>query len=779
MTTAIDLGSIDLSSEKAVLSLNAVVDSLDGMERQLLSAAEKTDAGKASMERLGAAFLEGKINALQLRSGLQALVGEVPKAADEIRSLATATTDAADKGGRFKTAFANFSAGAGIQAAQQVIGNLVQETDELTRGLTGAAAAGGRIGQSILATLPAFGPYGMAVAGLVGAVGMFARVEREQQEAMRDTNRLHDSRARLGPMYNNIAAQIDATAAATGREVTAQERLNQTLEQERAIRSAQASMMTAADAARRAGGRNTVEEDIRRIRDLTNAADGLVPSIRRMNMGLHGNVTTQEVLAAVTSRNTGLLRQWGLDIQFGTNEARNHLVALAAVTRAREQSARATLASARAEAEAARRADLVATVSRRFATEDTPQMIEARARVSRATMALAAAERGLGEATAVAARAARDHAAALDAENAAAEEAKQKVERQAVSDRRAAAAAAAGHSAQEIRDLRQQIGLTIERTRGVVMQTRYIGLSISANRELTELEQRRARFEAQRHHTFAQRQRFLADLQREVELRQTLAEQERAIRDAVAEAQRTRDEAQRGRDRETAEAQITQERERMSRIKDIQGQLQETENARSRQRAETARQEAEAIRNGPIEMLKSAGQSLTSSLGGAFTAVVNGSKSVKAAVMEALQATMESLASESFGKALFEGASALAALAGGNIPSAVLHGKAAAGFAATAAVAGGLAAGGAALSSASSGSGASAGAGGATSSPSAGLPSGPRGGSDGAMAPITINYNAPVIGGRDAMAWETGARIGRYLGQADSRVRRAPALMGA
>jgi len=783
VTTAIDLGSIDLSSEKAVLSLNAVVDSLDGMERQLLSAAEKTDAGKASMERLGAAFLEGKINALQLRSGLQALVGEVPKAADEIRSLATATTDAADKGGRFKTAFANFSAGAGIQAAQQVIGNLVQETDELTRGLTGAAAAGGRIGQSILATLPAFGPYGMAVAGLVGAVGMFARVEREQQEAMRDTNRLHDSRARLGPMYNNIAAQIDATAAATGREVTAQERLNQTLEQERAIRSAQASMMTAADAARRAGGRNTVEEDIRRIRDLTNAADGLVPSIRRMNMGLHGNVTTQEVLAAVTSRNTGLLRQWGLDIQFGTNEARNHLVALAAVTRAREQSARATLASARAEAEAARRADLVATVSRRFATEDTPQMIEARARVSRATMALAAAERGLGEATAVAARAARDHAAALDAENAAAEEAKQKVERQAVSDRRAAAAAAAaaaGHSAQEIRDLRQQIGLTIERTRAVVMHTRYIGLSISANRELVELEQRRARFEAQRHHTFAQRQRFLADLQREVELRQTLAEQERAIRDAVAEAQRTRDEAQRGRDRETAEAQITQERERMSRIKDIQGQLQETENARSRQRAETARQEAEAIRNGPIEMLKSAGQSLTSSLGGAFTAVVNGSKSVKAAVMEALQATMESLASESFGKALFEGASALAALAGGNIPSAVLHGKAAAGFAATAAVAGGLAAGGAALSSASSGASAGAGGGGgATPSPSAGLPSGPRGGSDGAMAPITINYNAPVIGGRDAMAWETGARIGRYLGQADSRVRRAPALMGA
>lgn len=779
MTTAIDLGSIDLSSEKAVLSLNAVVDSLDGMERQLLSAAEKTDAGKASMERLGAAFLEGKINALQLRSGLQALVGEVPKAANEIRSLATATTDAADKGGRFKTAFANFSAGAGIQAAQQVIGNLVQETDELTRGLTGAAAAGGRIGQSILATLPAFGPYGMAVAGLVGAVGMFARVEREQQEAMRDTNRLHDSRARLGPMYNNIAAQIDATAAATGREVTAQERLNQTLEQERAIRSAQASMMTAADAARRAGGRNTVEEDIRRIRDLTNAADGLVPSIRRMNMGLHGNVTTQEVLAAVTSRNTGLLRQWGLDIQFGTNEARNHLVALAAVTRAREQSARATLASARAEAEAARRADLVATVSRRFATEDTPQMIEARARVSRATMALAAAERGLGEATAVAARAARDHAAALDAENAAAEEAKQKVERQAVSDRRAAAAAAAGHSAQEIRDLRQQIGLTIERTRGVVMQTRYIGLSISANRELTELEQRRARFEAQRHHTFAQRQRFLADLQREVELRQTLAEQERAIRDAVAEAQRTRDEAQRGRDRETAEAQITQERERMSRIKDIQGQLQETENARSRQRAETARQEAEAIRNGPIEMLKSAGQSLTSSLGGAFTAVVNGSKSVKAAVMEALQATMESLASESFGKALFEGASALAALAGGNIPSAVLHGKAAAGFAATAAVAGGLAAGGAALASASAGASAGSGGGGATPSPSAGLPSGPRGGSDGAMAPITINYNAPVIGGRDAMAWETGARIGRYLGQADSRVRRAPALMGA
>lgn len=775
---SIDIGPIDLSAEKAVMSLHAVVDSLGSMERQLLSAAEKTGAGKAATERLGAAFLEGRINALQLRSGLQALVGEVPKTADEIRKLATATTQATAQGGRMRAAFASFSSGAGMSAAQQVMGNLVSETGELTRGLTGASAAAGRIGQSLVATLPSFGPIGIALAALVGGVSMITRVEREQQEAMRDTNRLYDARARLGSLSTNIDAQINATAAATGRAVTEQERLNQTLEQERAIRAAQASMMTAADAARRAGGAGTAEGDLQRIRSLTAEVDRAVPFIRQMNMGMNTNVTTQEVLGAITSRNTGLLRQLGLSIEFGTSALSDQTAAALAANQVAVRGLTATRDRARAEADAAQAAVAAARQMRggRAAIEASVNAAEA---ARRANVALAAAERDLGAATDAAARASRDHATSLKDEEAALAETARKAGLQAQHDHREAqrAAAASGPSASDMQSLRTNIGLMLEQARLVGVRSTRTREAITAMQEL-EMVERRLDTLRNAPRTFQNETRYLELLTRQVALRQEAFDAEQRIR----AAEQTARDADAARQRESVSALLDAERARISLAQTTRNEVKaaeatSTNDARAalRTKLNDAKVQAEAIRNGPVELLKSSAESLSQSVSAGFLAAIQNGENVGEAIRKALEASLFSLATQSLVKAVYETAQGFGALALGS-PTAALHFKAAGLYAATAAGAAVAGVGVGALGASATG-GATAGAAGAP--PDRGLGTGPGAAGGGTLPPVTINYNAPVIGGRDAASWETGARMGRYLSAADARVRRAPALMGA
>lgn len=738
MTTAIDLGTVDLNAASAKAGVDALNASLDSLDSQIGRTEQATAKAKAAND----AWFQS------LRSTAEA----APQAgAAAARQVTAQTAQAESSVARLRAGFTQFRQQVGQGLANNLVEQLLQHTQELTRDMDVLAQSSANVGIQAVAQL---GPLGQLAAGALGVYGMVAKAEREQLENNRQLALLHDQQARLGPLYTNIASSIAATA-------TAQERLNETVAAARGLLTQQAELL--------GHGFSTSE-----IAAFARTVDAALPRIRASQGALTENVQAHEVMAAVIGKNTGQLRQWGIAVELGENNTLNLARATVALNNRAIENAAAMVQQRRATLDAARAAEQRAREARGLSS-DAQARAAADAAAMRATQqaarGLADAERALTQAVERQTGAVGQNAQALIDRETEMERLQRERQKRIDADEYRRAHAGAAHSAQEIRDLRQQIGLTIERTRGVVMQTRYIGLSISSSRELTELEQRRARFESQRHHTFAQRQRYVADLQREIELRTMIVDQERSIREALSETARAREDAQRSRDAATVDALNTQEREK-------QQQAMESDSARKALESE-ALASAEAIRNGPIEMLKSAGQSLTSSLGGAFAAVVNGSKSVKAAVMEALQATMESLASESFGKALFEGASALAALAGGNIPSAVLHGKAAAGFAATAAVAGGLAAGGAALASASAGASAGSGGGGATPSPSAGLPSGPRGGSDGAMAPITINYNAPVIGGRDAMAWETGARIGRYLGQADSRVRRAPALMGA
>lgn len=693
MTTAVDLGTVDLNADAAKAGVVALNASLDTLSAQL----PRTEA-----------------NVSRLRAG-----------------------------------FTQFRQQVGQSLANNLVQQLSQHTQELTRDMTGLERSAANVG---IAALGQLGPLGQLAQGALGVYGMIAAAEREQIANQRTLVQLYDQQARLGPLYTNIASSIASTA-------TAQERLNQTIAVARGLLSQQATLL--------GQGFNRQQID-----QFARSVDGALASVRASQGALTANVQTHEVMAAILARNIGQLRQWGIALDLGENNTLNLARATVLLNNRAIESAQSAVIAARA-AHARARGEVEAARQVRGGAAAIAAAVTAHASMQRTATALAAAERDL---TSAVERQTGAVGANAQATIELAEERERLMARAAMAqdeaDKRARRPSGVTHSAEEVRNLRLQIGLALERTRGTLLHARHIALSISPMQELVALEARRAHFEAQRHHTFAQRQRYLADLTREIELRNTWAEQERAIRTAIAETERTRAEAQRARETAAVDALIEQQRTR-------EREAMEADGARKGRESEvlaSAVAAADAITNGPMAMLEQSGKSLTNSLGGAYAAIVNGSKSVGAAVQEALQATMEAVASESFGKALFEGASALAALAGGNVPGAILHGKAAAGFAATAAVAGGLAAGGAALSSQSSAPSAGAGSG---ASPSSGLPSGPRGGSGGgAMPPITINYNAPVIGGRDAMAWETGTRMGRYLEAADSRVRRTPALMG-
>jgi hypothetical protein len=92
-----------------------------------------------------------------------------------------------------------------------------------------------------------------------------------------------------------------------------------------------------------------------------------------------------------------------------------------------------------------------------------------------------------------------------------------------------------------------------------------------------------------------------------------------------------------------------------------------------------------------MEAYTSAIGALSSAMGGAFSAWVDGSLSAGQAIKKFFGDAIKGIANEMFVRALSHGAAALGALATYNYPAAALHGKAAAAYAAGAIVAGGLA----------------------------------------------------------------------------------------
>lgn len=226
--------------------------------------------------------------------------------------------------------------------------SLAGEVGEFTRGSDGATQSLVNLGAQ---ALPALGPVGAALAALAGGVALVTRMEREQAEELRTLNSLYDVQARLGPLYNNIASQIDGAA-------TAQERFNQ-------LRSAAQGILTAQ--------RTMIEQGFNpeQIRTFTNVANNALPAIRAVGGELTNTVSAQQVLEAVTSRNTAQLRQWGINVTLGADASENMGNAMHALATRTVENAQAT----RQNAEAGVR-NLRAQLSQSRASADQSDAIE-------------------------------------------------------------------------------------------------------------------------------------------------------------------------------------------------------------------------------------------------------------------------------------------------------------------------------------------------------------------------------------------------------------------
>ena len=289
-------------------------------------------------------------------------------------------------------AFQKRGAGAAGGALAGSLGNLMEqlagEARELARGTDDATQSLVQMGAS---ALPSMGPIGAALAALVGGMGLVTRAEREQQEEMARTAQLHDAAARLGPMYANIASSIDASA-------TAEQRLAQTIAAAQGLLREQAGLLT----------RGFSSEQ---VRTFTATVDAAVPAIRTLNGGVQSHIQSAEVMAAVTARNSGQFRQWGLSVKFGTDEVENQMIAMRALNELRIRNARQEidlarqrLAGARAENEVTQR-QTASLLSGYYGRERLAERQRAsREAVTAATAALTSAEMELQAAQGATAR---------------------------------------------------------------------------------------------------------------------------------------------------------------------------------------------------------------------------------------------------------------------------------------------------------------------------------------------------------------------------------------
>lgn len=281
-----------------------------------------------------------------------------------------------------KRSAAGAGGGALAGSLNNLMGQLAGEARELAHGADDATQSFVNMAAQ---ALPSMGPVGAALAALAGGIGLITRAEREQQEEIAKTRQLQDAQARLGPLYTNIASSIDAAA-------NAQERLNQTLSSARALMTAQAGLITA--------GFSTEN-----VASFSRSIDAVLPALRSMNGGLQSNLQVQDVMAAVTSKNVGQFRQWGIQIEFGENAAENMARAILALNNRQIEAAAAARAAAearvreaRAGVEAARaQGNRSGAIGREVAAANTMTAAEAALTAARRAET-AAVERQLGQA---------------------------------------------------------------------------------------------------------------------------------------------------------------------------------------------------------------------------------------------------------------------------------------------------------------------------------------------------------------------------------------------
>jgi hypothetical protein len=730
------------------------------MDPLVLPITADTSGAETALDQLGASMgdLQGQL-ARTGRTGDEAGT----RAAGGMRRISDSAQQATASTSRLRETMGQMSRSIAMAAGQNFLENLRSHTAELTRGLTGVEKSAADAGIALLGNL---GVIGQVAQGALGVYGAIAAAEREQIENGRVLETLRNAQGRLGPMYDSIASSIDATA-------TAQQRLNATLTAARALRATEVSMINA----------GTSPE---RVRQLEAAIAPLIPAIRQMNGGIDSNVQIQDVLNAITSRNTEQLRRWGLSVQFGTTATTDHTAALVAAAESRQRLATTARDAAQAEVTAARAA-VTAARQMRGGREAIEATHVAAARLQRANVALARSEAEVAAATGAATTASRDRTAALREQDEIARaraimegDAQRKAERNAASQTAATATLlerndatrAMAEAEYNLSRARVQLGARGELQR-LEVDNALREEGIEHLRDQIALAEEDAARGRQRGENATQAlSRQAAALSRAAQLTQELATAERTREQAaidgerrIREAAATTEAARRAEQNRIVDALIEEERERQNKAKEQDVARRESD----RQKLVEAQQLADAIKAGPVNSLKQSAESLSQAVSTSVVAALRTGEGVG----EALRATVEdqlfALATTSTVKALSETAEGFGALALGS-PTAALHFKAAGLHAATAAAAGAAGAGVAALGGGEATPETGGGGGGAAREPT---PVSPRGGAgaEGGSTEI-VQYYGPVIDGRASTQDQVGQRVNRYQRAGSMRLER-------
>lgn len=392
MSEGIDIPFKLSGADAAKIALDAVVASFTGLEREVISVAQKSDTAKVAFEGLKTQFADGKISADEMRAALARIADQAPK-------VGTAVKGAMSEGARGATglreALTNVK-DAGLQELSQKAGELGQRLGGVT----------GQIAQVAIRSLAAFGPVGVALTG-VGAALAFAT---QAYEAHKAAVELADAQVReLASSEQNLGAAYPSVSAAVAGATTAVEAHTRAIEEQQRVLGQQLTLMGQAFS----GGEAL--QFVTQIQQVAGAA-------RELGTFLRGASEDQIRATIETGNATQQQELLGVAFSHSSNAVEEHQRRLDAIVvlqhRAAEavaahkdelvSAAQAQLAEARAEAAAALEID-----------DNGRAHADAMRRVEAATNDLATAQNRAAEAHRNAAEGAGDATRALDALDAA------------------------------------------------------------------------------------------------------------------------------------------------------------------------------------------------------------------------------------------------------------------------------------------------------------------------------------------------------------------------
>lgn len=284
---------------------------------------------------------EAASNADKLKNDLN----EVKTVANTPAKVRVDTTDAQKRITDIKTALREVQLAPGLQSA---VGGALQEISQeartLTADMTGAKKSVADLGISMgLAAANALGPWGQFIAGVAGAIGMIQRLEREQVQRINQERQVQDVIIQTGLSYRALTGNIQgATTAEQQRQAVMAAGLR--------LLDAQAQLLNQ--------GFSTTQ-----IQSFTRQLESMRSGLVRTSMGVTQNVSVNDVLGAVASKNAGFFRQMGVNIEFSNNQQLNAARVQAALTQRVQGHTAAVLNGARAAQQRARSEDLIFTAT--------------------------------------------------------------------------------------------------------------------------------------------------------------------------------------------------------------------------------------------------------------------------------------------------------------------------------------------------------------------------------------------------------------------------------